>query len=122
MGWVVFSDKVKDVFLQFLSPKDRFHSIELECDTENSADRLLFWLLDMRTVIDAIDYEKSIIREKEPGEITGIPKLAINSDSVPPDKHAFLLKNYSVCLVIDEKLKDAIALLNPEGFTFIECA
>ena len=121
LGWRIFSDKIKNVILPFLQPEDKFHSIHLTCDTGKSTDKLLFWLLEVRTVIDAINYKKSTIREGESGKISGISNLAINVDAVPSHIHAFLLKEYSVCLVIDEKLKIAIETLNPEGFSFVEC-
>lgn len=91
--------------------------IPLDCDDRE------YFILNVLSIIDAIDYTKSNFRKLDTGLVVGFDKYSFLEDEVK-DKHIFkvLLNNkvYTTEIFVSETLKNIVEEHKLKGFKFIE--
>lgn len=118
--WFIVSDdfckKTREIIenqVQYLSVKvcDRFTRLEVGS----------YFVANIVTVIDALDFENSKydIFELDDEKIISVEKYALKSNKIV-DKHIFRLKDDTIPIFVSESLKKIIEDNNLSGFAFLE--
>lgn len=80
-------------------------------------------LLNVVQRVSCLDYSKSVVsyRDDRPGQISGIPRLVVDSLRVPPSVRIFRLEESFPVLLISQEVFDIIYASGVKGMAFLEC-
>lgn len=114
-GTLIFSKRAKECVEEFLGNCVEFIPIKYKDS--------FFYLVNILEVIDAINYEKVILRKLDTGLVVGIEEYSFIADKVQRTPMFKVLLNgriYSTEIYVSDKLKKKIEADNLIGFKFIE--
>ncbi len=112
-GTLLFSEKAKECLEKILGNSVQF--------IMTKADNRIFYIVNILTIVDAINYEEAILRRLDTGLVVGLEKYSFLTDKIENLNMFKVLLNgkvYSTEIYVTEEMKNKVENEQLIGFKF----